>query len=215
MGFIQTNTNNTNLREFNEFLEAQMVFEDDNQDSEYRLKALDYIIKHNEITYLLKTIQKKFMDYNINNNIYIDYIFTTFPKLIKRDEDFLEIFKFLNSNNAYLRSQTMQFLQEVGEKVQWLIKKLLDDKDKDIRISALNILGDIRFEDSIDMLRYLLTKESAQETPDINVLMTAVDYIGEIGTKDDIELLNAIKKQFANEPYVQFGIDTAINRIEK
>jgi len=215
VGFIQTNTNNTNLREFNEFLEAQMVFEDDNQDSEYRLKALDYIIKHNEITYLLKTIQKKFMDYNINNNIYIDYIFTTFPKLIKRDEDFLEIFKFLNSNNAYLRSQTMQFLQEVGEKVQWLIKKLLDDKDKDIRISALNILGDIRFEDSIDMLRYLLTKESAQETPDINVLMTAVDYIGEIGTKDDIELLNAIKKQFANEPYVQFGIDTAINRIEK
>ena len=44
-------------------------------------------------------------------------------------------------------------------------------------------------------------------------MMTAVDYLGEIGTLEDIELLEAVKKEHSENPYVVFGVDVAINRI--
>ena len=43
------------------------------------------------------------------------------------------------------------------------------------------------------MLRHFIVKEN-----DINALMSAVDYLGEIGDDRDIELLEAIKKKLKN-----------------
>ena len=77
-----------------------------------------------------------------------------------------------------------------------------------MRIFAINILGDVNYEDSLDLLRYIIMKEK-----DINVLMTAVDYLGEIGEERDIALLEALKEEFKDEEYVAFGINLAIERI--
>ena len=85
----------------------------------------------------------------------------------------------------------------------------MNNEDKDIRIFAINILGDVSYDDSIEILRYFLLKER-----DINAMMTAVDYLGEIGSKEDIALLEAIKVEHKDEPYVEFAIDTAISRIK-
>ena len=118
------------------------------------------------------------------------------------------MFKMLKSDNAYLRNAVITFLQDYGKDAKEFILQLMDDKDEDIRIFAINILGDVRFVDSVEMLRHFIAKES-----DVNALMTAVDYLGEIGDERDIELLEAIKKDNADDSYVIFGADMAIKRI--
>jgi HEAT repeat protein len=213
MALKKSNTQDIKVREFNEYLEAQEVFEDNNEEQSLRLKALDYILEHKEIFYVLRMLNKLFANNNIDGHIFIDYAFAYFANKPKRDEDFHEMFIMLQSNDAYLRNQAIMFLQQYGEEAKEFLRTLLDNDDKDIRIFAINILGDVRYEDSVEMLRYLLMKETAENKPNVNVIMTAVDYIGEIGSKQDIELLEAIKQQFSHEPYVQFGIDTAISRI--
>ena len=214
MALRKGNSQKTDVREFNEFLEAQEVFENSKESESERLHALDYIIRHKEIFYILRILHKLFASNEIDGHIFIDYAFASFASRPKRDEDFNEMFIMLQSDDAYLRNQAVTFLQQYGEEAKEFLRTLLDNDDKDIRIFAINILGDVRYEDSVEMLRYLLMKETAEAKPNVNVIMTAVDYIGEIGQEQDIELLKAIKQQFDQEPYVQFGIDTAISRIK-
>jgi hypothetical protein len=57
------------------------------------------------------------------------------------------------------------------------------------------------------MLIELLEKET-----DINVAMTAVDYMAEIGEVEDIPLLETVKSRF-QDAYVDFAIDNAIRSI--
>jgi len=59
------------------------------------------------------------------------------------------------------------------------------------------------------MLRYFLAQED-----DVNAMMTAVDYMGEIGSMEDIPLLETLKVGHKDDPYVVFGVDMAINRIK-
>ncbi len=196
------------IRKFDTFLEAQKVFEDSNADTNDRLEAIRYITEHKEIYYVLQMLSKLFKENRTEDNKYIDEAFISFKVKPKRDKDFEEMFKMLKSDNAYLRNAVISFLQDYGQEAKEFVKKLMNDKDKDIRIFAINILGDVRYEDSIDMLRHFIVREE-----DINALMTAVDYIGEIGSKDDIPLLEAIKLE-KNDEYVNFGIDMAIKRIK-
>ena len=214
MALVKSNVKIEDSREFDEFLDAQKVFENNNENNDRRLDALGYIIRHKEIKYVLRILHELFKHNDMDGHLFVDYAFAMFPNKPKRDEDFEQMFEMLKSDNAYLRNQVIMFLQAYGEEAKDFLRKLLDNDDKDIRIFAINILGDVRYDDSVEMLRYLLIKETAEKIPDVNVIMTAVDYLGEIGIDDDIELLNAIKQQFHAEPYVQFGIDTAIDRIK-
>lgn len=200
---------NEKIRVFREFKDAKKVFKDNQKSVDERISALDYILTHNEIFFVLKMLSKLFKENRVEDHPLIDYAFSNFGVKPKREEDFDEMFKMLKSDNAYLRNMAIKFLQEFGVEAKSFLEKLMDNEDKDIRIFAINILGDVRYEDSIEMLRYFILKEK-----DINAMMTAVDYLGEIGSEDDIKLLEAIKKDYENEPYVQFAIDTAIERIK-
>ena len=60
-----------------------------------------------------------------------------------------------------------------------------------------------------DLYLELLEKET-----DINVAMTAVDYMGEIGEPEDIPLLESLKERFKDDYYAQFAVDGAIKMIE-
>jgi len=86
------------------------------------------------------------------------------------------------------------------------VKFLIGD-DRDLRIFAINVLGDVNFPQSREMLIELLEKES-----DINVAMTAVDYMAEIGEIENIPLLETVKSRF-QDTYADFAIDNAIRSI--
>jgi hypothetical protein len=197
------------IRIFNDFLEAKEAFENERNDETLRVHALCYIIEHKEIFYVLKVFNELFKENKLEDHIYIDYAFANFTNKPKREEDFEMMFKMLKSNNAYLRNSVIFFLQKYGLEAKPFIEKLMNNDDKDIRIFAINILGDVKYDDSIDMLRYFMLKEK-----DVNAMMTAVDYLGEIGDKSDIPLLEALKEEHKDEPYVTFGIDLAINKLK-
>lgn len=194
---------------FKSFEEAKEVFVDESKNVDDRIEALDYIINHKEIWFILKMLSELFKTNEMKYHPLIDYAFANFDVKPKRKEDFEEMFKLLKSDNAYLRNAIIEFLKQYGNEAKAFLEELMDSEDRDIRIFAINILGDIRFEDSLDMLRRFILKEK-----DINALVTAIDYLGEIGDESDIQLLKALKNEI-NDSYVHFAIDLAIKRIGK
>lgn len=209
MGFKKEDTVAQEARGFSTFLEAREVFENKNAESDERIRALGYIIDHNEIHYVLSVMASLFELNDTKDHPFIDYAFAGFSVKPKREEDFHKLFEMLQSDNAYLRNATIGFLQTYGTEAKPYIEELMQSNDRDLRIFAINILGDVKYEDSVKMLRYFLAKES-----DINVLMSAVDYLGEIGETQDIALLRAVEKEHPDDPYVAFGVSVAINRIK-
>jgi HEAT repeat protein len=113
----------------------------------------------------------------------------------------------LKVRNAYIRNLGITTLQSYGDSIKYYIVKFLIGDDRDLRIFAINVLGDVNFAQSRDMLIELLEKEA-----DINVAMTAVDYMAEIGEIADIPLLETVKHRF-HDAYVDFAIDNAIRSI--
>lgn len=113
----------------------------------------------------------------------------------------------LKVRNAYIRNLGITTLQSYGDSIKYYIVKFLIGDDRDLRIFAINVLGDVNFAQSRDMLIELLEKEA-----DINVAMTAVDYMAEIGEESDIPLLETVKSRF-HDAYVDFAIDNAIRGI--
>jgi len=208
MAFKKSENEQYKIHRFEDFLEAQKVFEDSNANEEDRLAALDYLIEYKEISYILDILSKLFCDNDIKGHVYIDYAFANFGKKPKRESDFDKLFVMLKSDNAYLRNEAILFLREYGKEASEFFRGLMDSEDRDVRIFSINILGDVKFDDSINMLRYFIAKEK-----DLNALMTAVDYIGEIGDESDIALLEALRQDYKNEPYVTFGVDLAIRRL--
>ncbi len=118
------------------------------------------------------------------------------------------VMELLKLQNAYIRNLGISVLRNYGEAIKYYIVKFLIGDDRDLRIFAINVLGDVNFPESRDMLIELLEGES-----DINVAMTAVDYMGEIGEEEDIDLLTSLKTHFNHDPYVEFGVDNAIRMI--
>ena len=197
------------VRIFDDFIEAKETFENKDNSVDIRIDALHYMISHKEIHYVLKILAENFKENRVEDHPFIDYSFSSFRDKPRRDKDFEMLFKMLKSDNAYLRNAVIVFLQDYGIEAKPFFEELMNSKDADIRIFAINILGDVRFEDSVDMLRYFILKET-----EINPLMTAIDYLGEIGDESDIIILESLKEQFKDNDYVKFGIDLAIDRIK-
>ena len=119
------------------------------------------------------------------------------------------IMDLLKLQNAYIRNLAISVLQDYGDAIKYYIVKFLIGDDRDLRIFAINVLGDVNFSESRDMLIELLEGEE-----DINVAMTAVDYMAEIGEEEDIPLLEKVKDRFKDDVYVAFGVDSAIRSIK-
>lgn len=119
------------------------------------------------------------------------------------------VMNLLKLDNAYLRNLGISILKNFGNAIKYYIVKFLIGDDRDLRIFAINVLGDVNFAESRDMLVELLETET-----DINVAMTAVDYMAEIGEVRDIPLLLSLKERFAGEFYAQFALDSAVKSIK-
>jgi HEAT repeat protein len=210
MALVKKTVKNDLLNEsFINVTDAQNSFIDLALSEEKRVSALEFLMENLSRKEILNILLKLTVDENdIKQHIYIDLVFSNFPNNQNNEDDFEIMLKMLQSKNVYLRNMVIKYLQENGSDARVFIKKLMQNIDKDLRIFSINILGDVRFEESVEMLRYFIAQED-----DINAMMTAVDYLGEIGTLEDIELLEAVKKEHSENPYVVFGVDVAINRI--
>ncbi len=153
-------------------------------------------------------IVEQLKDKNTPKNISA-FMAAQLSKLPPKEAPIEKIMELLKLKNAYVRNLGISMLQDYGEAIKYYIVKFLIGDDKDLRIFAVNVLGDVNFAESRDMLIELLESEQ-----DINVAMTAVDYMAEIGEPEDIKQLESLKERFADEAYVTFAIDRAIECIK-
>lgn len=174
-----------------------------NDDPSKKDYAIEEIVKFDGgPEYLLSLIPQR-TDKNI-----LSKIASVLSTLDPDDAPIEGIMDLLKMENAYIRNLGISILQVYGPAIKYYIVKFLIGDDRDLRIFAINVLGDVNFAESRDMLIELLQTEE-----DINVAMTAVDYMGEIGEEEDIELLESLKTRFEGEAYVQFAVDTAVTMI--
>ncbi len=192
------------LPQFDTLEDAIEFFESD-VDDEMKDYAVEEIAKfHNGTKYLISYINNEDADKDISTKVA-----TVIANIDPEDAPIEEIMELLKLNNAYVRNLAISILRDYGEAIKYYIVKFLIGDDRDLRIFAINVLGDVNFAESRDMLLELLEKED-----DVNVAMTAVDYLAEIGEEEDIALLESLKERFSSEFYVEFAVDGAIKMIK-
>lgn len=135
------------------------------------------------------------------------FIASVLSKLERKRAPIEAVMELLKVHNAYIRNLGITILQDYGDAIKYYIVKFLIGDDSDLRIFAINVLGDVNFAESREMLVELLERET-----EINVAMTAVDYMAEIGEEADIPLLESLKERF-NDFYVTFAVDNAVRSI--
>lgn len=114
----------------------------------------------------------------------------------------------LSSEDAALRNQVIEILQTLPADVAPHMEKLLDDPDPDVRIFVVNILEALRHPKVEDWLIAVITTDQH-----VNVVGTALDLLGEVGTGAALSSLHRVRDRFAGEPYVEFAATNAIKRI--
>jgi len=191
------------LPKFSTIKEAINYFESE-KDQYHKDYAIEEIAKFDtSAEYLVSLIKNEDVDKQISTKV------ASVISAMSPEDDLIEsIMDLLKLDNAYARNLGISILRDFGTAIKYYIVKFLIGEDRDLRIFAINVLGDVDFAESRDMLVELLEDEE-----DINVAMTAVDYMGEIGEEEDIELLESLKDRFKDEIYVKFAVDGAIKMI--
>ena len=155
--------------------------------------------------YLVSLLEETKLD-----RVDLEYIISVLSSMNRKEAPIDEILDLLYLENAFIRNGAISILRDYDDEIIYFIVKSLLSPDRDIRILALNVLGDVTFSESRDLMIDLLEHEE-----DLNVAMTAVDYLSEIGIHDDIRLLEKLKHRFHNDAYVVFAVDRAIKCIRE
>lgn len=116
----------------------------------------------------------------------------------------------LRSEDATMRNEAIEAMKSLPDDVVPIMENLLKDGDSDVRIMAVNILESLRHPHVEAWLIDVIERDSV-----INVCGTAIDLLGEVGTQNSFEALQAIKLRYSAEPYIQFAADLALKRIAK
>ncbi|NWF65933.1 MAG: HEAT repeat domain-containing protein [Campylobacterales bacterium] len=195
---------NDNLMEFYN-LEECLDFFEEQKDIAKKHYALEKMVEFSEGS---KELLKIMINNESDKNL-ISFISSLLAKVDPKIAPIEELLEAMKIENAYLRNHVISILQDYGKEIKYYIVKYLIGDDRDLRIFAINVLGDVKFPESREMMLELLQKED-----DVNVAMTAVDYLQEIGQIEDIPIIEKLKSKFKNEPYVEFAVNNAIKMIK-
>ncbi|MBK5966352.1 PBS lyase [Thiocystis minor] len=114
----------------------------------------------------------------------------------------------LRSEDAALRNEAIEAMRQLPDAMAPIMRGLLADQDPDVRIFAVNILESLCHPDVETWLIEVIDCD-----PHVNVCGTAVDLLGEVGSMQARESLLRLKARFANEPYIRFAADLALERL--
>jgi len=116
----------------------------------------------------------------------------------------------LRSEDAQLRNEAIEAMKALPDEMAPVMGGLLSGPDPDVRILAVNILESLPHPQVEAWLIDVIERD-----PVVNVCATAVDLLGEVGTAAAQGALVRLKQRFADEPYIQFAADLALQRITK
>jgi len=116
----------------------------------------------------------------------------------------------LRSDDAHLRNEAIEVLKQLPTTLAPMMEALLKDQDPDVRIFAVNVLESLRHPRVVEWLLDVIENDSH-----VNVCATALDLLSEVGDESCISSLLRAQERFSNEPYLQFAVRTALDRIEQ
>lgn len=114
----------------------------------------------------------------------------------------------LSSEDTVLRNEAIEALKQLPLEIAPIMQQLLHAQEPDQRIFAVNVLESLRHPNVEQWLIDVITHDTH-----INVCATAVDLLGEVGSKAAKPALIALRKRFADEPYMCFATDLALKRL--
>ncbi|MCW7541091.1 HEAT repeat domain-containing protein [Aquabacterium sp. A7-Y] len=115
----------------------------------------------------------------------------------------------LRSEEAALRNGAIEVLARLPDAVGPHLDALLADADDDVRIFAVNLLGELPHAGVPQWLDRVLRDEHA-----VNVVAAALEVLAEVGTPAALGALAAARGRFADDPFIGFAADLAQARIE-
>jgi HEAT repeat protein len=114
----------------------------------------------------------------------------------------------LRSDDAALRNGVIDILKELPGDVAPHMETLLDDPNPDVRIFVVNVLEALRHPKVEDWLIAVISMD-----PNVNVVATALDLLGEVGTEAALPALGSVLKRFPGETFIDFAVKHAIQCI--
>ena len=114
----------------------------------------------------------------------------------------------LRSEDAGLRNGAIEALSGMPEQVGPRVAALLRDADSDVRIFTVNLLGELRHPQVSNWLTGVLAHDA-----EVNVVAAAIEVLAETGSPADVAALQAARARFADDPFIGFAADLAIERI--
>lgn len=124
----------------------------------------------------------------IETSRYVREVIINCLKGIKGRDVVEKIVPLLSSDDAFIRNASIEILSTQGEFATEFMRKLLGDPDKDIRKFALDILFQLKILSTSELIA------EALNDPDINNLITAVEYLGHM---EDTSCTYRINRLFA------------------
>jgi HEAT repeat protein len=114
----------------------------------------------------------------------------------------------LRSDDATLRTGTLDALRSMKGQVAPYILHLLQDGDADVRLLACELVRDLPGNDAEVLLCDLLDAESQP-----NVCSAAIEVLAEVGTARALPVLARCEERFRATPFLAFSIKVATDRI--
>jgi hypothetical protein len=114
----------------------------------------------------------------------------------------------LRSDDAHLRNAVIDTLQQMPAEMESHMTALLHDEDPDVRIFAINIISSLQH---TLVPQWLL--QVIQQDEHLNVCMTALDLLAEIGEESMCADVHNLLSRFPNEPYVSFAVSQVQKRL--
>lgn len=120
-----------------------------------------------------------------------------------------ELVAYLRSENAALRNEVIEALQEMPDEALPVLDDLLADNDSDVRIFAVNILSVLPYPRTSRVLERVITSD-----PHVNVCMAALDGLMEAGDSTMRQAVSELPLRFPDLPFVRFAASMTLKRIE-
>lgn len=114
----------------------------------------------------------------------------------------------LRSEDVALRNAAIEVLQHLPGEMEAHMEALLHDEDTDVRGFAIDILTGLGHRHAREWIARML-----EEDDNPNIVGKGIECLTELGTPEELQVLERCVRRFADDPFVRFAAETAIRRI--
>lgn len=114
----------------------------------------------------------------------------------------------VRSDDAQTRRAALDALRSMPGAAAPHMPSLLLDEDPDVRLLSCEIARELPAEEATELLAALLLRET-----EANVCASAIDVLTEVGTSAALPALQDVVRRFADEPFLKFAAEAAVERI--